>query len=1184
MLVASTLPASRSVQVGDAATFFATVINASGETAADCRIELLSDIPATFSYQRTDPATNATIGEPGTPADIGPNAAQSYLLGLTASAVVDPTDVQFSFLCDNAAPAGIFSGLNTLRFSASVEPGADVIALAATINNDGIVATPPTDALGFFTVASINLGSSATVTVTPRVTGASPDAVWMCESDPVTAACLGNLAQSVTTEIAQNATPTFSVFLGDDQAIALDPAGTRVFLDFEVSGVLKGATSVALKSATDSDWFRSSVSPRVVQSRCVACHVDGGLAQATPLIFTPGPGQETLNLDVLRGYVDSQSDGANRVLAKIQGGIGHGGGRVFAADTPEFGDLSALFELMGYEVQGLSFTPDALFDGVTMTSPEKTLTRAAILFAGRMPTDAEKAATTSDAALRTLIRGYMQGEAFHAFLIEGANDRLLTQKPVWIHDPRSTFIVDFPNLNVSRYLDAEATGDFVPYDRWLEAVQRGFREAPVELVAHVVENDLPYSEILTADYIMANAFAAEAYGASTASWSDVTDANEYHPVRIRNYYAGQEKVVEDLGDAGIRVLDPSSLFVDYPHAGILNTQAFLFRYPSTATNRNRARSRWTYYHFLGLDVEKSASRTTDPEALADTNNPTLNNPNCIVCHEVLDPVAGAYQNYGDQGYYRDADNGADSLAGFYKYPEDGSASPFYVEGDTWYRDMRAPGLGTELAPDPDNSLQWLAAKIVADERFAKATVKFWWPALFGAETLRAPAVATDPTYAADLVAFTAQSREVEGLARLFREGVGGGPALNLKDLLVEMVMSAWFRADAHDITDVDHLATLEPIGAERILTPEQLARKTASVTGFSWRRNRNQYSQSATAALTNEFRLYYGGIDSDGLTDRNYDVTALMAAVARAHAAVSACPVVLKDLYLLPPGDGRLLTGGLDLNLLRQDAEVVEITEGAWEERALYSVSLNLADPDARLVLQMLNPFFDEGLQDDRNVRIDRMVVRDVNGIVLDLEMEDLPVNEGCGNALGFDTGDAYDIYGDCAFPFSLADAAPGPVTVDLTLFAEQVGNENARLGVFLETETVRPDSAASLAVKQQIVRLFDRMFGETLTVDDPEVERVFDLFVATWTDLNARNPGRDVFARTLCEWESDYSYLDGIVDDARIVNEFGDLDWDLDVLDRDFYSRDFSDPNYMAQTWMAVIAHLMMDYRYVYL
>jgi hypothetical protein len=74
-------------------------------------------------------------------------------------------------------------------------------------------------------------------------------------------------------------------------------------------------------------------------------------------------------------------------------------------------------------------------------------------------------------------------------------------------------------------------------------------------------------------------------------------------------------------------------FVSVPHAGILTMPAFLQRYPSTETNRNRARARWTYKFFLDVDIEKSAARTTDPVALADTNNPTMNNKNCTVCHQ-----------------------------------------------------------------------------------------------------------------------------------------------------------------------------------------------------------------------------------------------------------------------------------------------------------------------------------------------------------------------------------------------------------------------------------------------------------------------------------------------------------------------------------------------------------------------
>ena len=191
----------------------------------------------------------------------------------------------------------------------------------------------------------------------------------------------------------------------------------------------------------------------------------------------------------------------------------------------------------------------------------------------------------------------------------------------------------------------------------------------MELIAYVVERDLPYTEILTADYIMANPMAAEAYGAAT-TFADPNDPFEFRPSEIVSYYRDDESKVSEFSlELGTKVTDPGDLSTIYPHAGILNTTVFLKRYPTTATNRNRARARWTYYHFLGLDVEKSASRTTDPVALADTNNPTMHNPNCTVCHSVLDPVAGAFQNYGDDGFYRDQWGGLDSLDHFYKYEE-----------------------------------------------------------------------------------------------------------------------------------------------------------------------------------------------------------------------------------------------------------------------------------------------------------------------------------------------------------------------------------------------------------------------------------------------------------------------------------------------------------------------------------
>ena len=190
--------------------------------------------------------------------------------------------------------------------------------------------------------------------------------------------------------------------------------------------------------------------------------------------------------------------------------------------------------------------------------------------------------------------------------------------------------------------------------------------------------------------MMVNPWSNQSVGGS-ATFTDDQNILEFRAATIDTYYRDDDsKIVEFDSEFGPLVIEPGDLITDYPHAGILNTPVFLARYPSTSTNRNRARARWTFKHFLGLDIEKSASRTTDPVALADTNNPTLNNPKCTVCHSVMDPVAGAFQNYGDEGLYRDQYLGLDSLPDSYRFVQDG-VPLLYQEGDSWYRDMLAPG-------------------------------------------------------------------------------------------------------------------------------------------------------------------------------------------------------------------------------------------------------------------------------------------------------------------------------------------------------------------------------------------------------------------------------------------------------------------------------------------------------------
>ena len=947
------------------------------------------------------------------------------------------------------------------------------------------------------------------------------------------------------------------------------------------------------------DVFEDHISGPIVQSRCVNCHVEGGQSGHTRLLLVreSEADHEAHNLRAFENLlVAVQNDGgASYVLNKIQG-VAHGGGPQVVAGTEEFTNMQRFLGLLGRHVATASLTPQTLFDTVAMASNRKTLRRAALIFAGRIPTDAEYAAVAGggDSALPRAIRDLMEGPGFHDFLIRGGNDRLLTDRDDgYVLDNNKTHLVNLTNEAHRRRKAAQAGGDLMPFYDWMARVQHGARRAPLELIAYVVENERPYTEILTADYIMANPWSAYAYGASTR-FSDPEDSLEFRPSRIVAYHRHGEGFEEgyDSDVQAAYVTDPGSLVTTYPHAGVLNTTVFLRRYPTTATNRNRARSRWAYYHFLGIDVEKSASRTTDPVALADTSNPTMHNPACTVCHSVLDPLAGAFQNYGDDGFYKDQWGGMDSLDPLYKeqasreqlpvqaeswsdrealvwrvtltagvetlrlmftnhfwdevadeggrayldrldvVDDDGrvvasrefedlpapvadwgacgeaqsaqdgggndhlvlwggwddcvmyididiaatggydvevvawsdgrddryhndidfaalsvvASDHIYEEGDTWYRDMRTPGFDGGSPLNADTSLQWLAKRIAADPRFAAATVRFWWPAIMGSEVAESPEDASDADFEGLLLAAGAQGAEVERLARGFRYGFPGSSyKYNLKDLLVEILLSDWFRADAVTDRDPVRRTALRDAGARRMLTPEELASKTAAITGVQWGRRSESgcwpMCQRFSNLLAGDYRLFYGGIDSDGVTERARDMTSVMAGVAARHATMLSCPVVGRELYLLPDAKRRLFAG-------------------------------------------------------------------------------------------------------------------------------------------------ISPNVTSAPAIKAKLVELHEKLLGVEVTAESPDVEAAYRLFVDVMQ--RGRTTNDDWFNIWDCEFWKDVLYLEGILDNAIVELEdaYGYRYFELDEERRDDFinSIDYTDRHYAARAWVVVLTAMMMDYRYLYL
>ena len=957
---------------------------------------------------------------------------------------------------------------------------------------------------------------------------------------------------------------------------------------------------VASTGESPSSIFDSYISGAIVQSRCIYCHVEGGASGHTRLVLTPSTsdGHAATNLAVFQSFLENVADGADLILNKIQGAESHGGGVQVPAGSTDFANMERFLRALGAEVTSVS--PATLFDGVTMASPAKTLRRAALLFAGRLPTQAEINAVNFGGmpALRQRIRALMTGPGFHEFLVRAANDRLLTDRDRGnVIGANEVKFVDFANKRRELAEVGLAKGYNPPrrypgYQHYNRAVQYGMARAPLELIARVVENELPYTEILTADYIMANPMTAEAYGATTV-FDDPNDPTEFKPSKIVTYFRrNNTMVVEDHPTLGRKVINPGNLSTEYPHAGILNTTVFLKRYPTTATNRNRARSRWTYYHFLAFDIEKSAARTTNPVALADTNNPTMNNPACTVCHIPMDPVAGTYQNYGDMGLYRDRNGGRDALPNLYRSPKDGTVSP-YQRGDTWFRDMRVPGFNSQIAPSADNSLQWLAEQMVADERFAKAAVHFWWPAVMGTELVEPPSDSSDADFDELLLASGAQALEVDRLAKSFRVGFRGGAPYNAKDLLVEIALSPWFRAESVTGGDALKTAALRDAGVARLLTPEELAAKTGAVAGYVWGRRfqrpwdrgeiRSKLSDPQGFGGTSGYQLLYGGIDSDGIIERTGEITPLMASVAQSHAAEVSCPIVRREFYYWPDGSRTLFNGISEFDTPYSETRGdFEITSETWETRQSVTLAVPLSPGSKTVRLSYTNDFrgeqpADGGSRPDRNLSLDRLVVTNsVGTTVSEVELETLG-RKNCGRP----AGEFYRMTSNCSLDVPVDIALPGDYTVLVIAHQDRAGDEDAHLVVDVESEDGR--SQGAMAIRRKLAELHYRLYGVTVSPNSADVNEAFDLFVEVWNrKRNSEGPGFDS-SRFNCTDYGDHLYFEGLVPDVIRYNDNGATQLDSDRIREFNRSVSRADPKHTVRTWVVTLAYLLTDYRYLY-
>lgn len=788
--------------------------------------------------------------------------------------------------------------------------------------------------------------------------------------------------------------------------------------DTDPGRACKTSTNTSSDDADARAWYDDQLYP-LLQSDCMDCHVAGGDASDSAFVLE---GDADTDYAQVREFTERELAGYPYLLAKASAFAGHTGGVRFALSSPEADILMEFADRLAGKVDEPDDQPplddeptachpdDDLGDdnddpvsgdgeflkGVSLLSPEETLNKAAMLMLGRRATAMEigNVGDGSNGALRTTLRAMMQGPEFTTFLMTAANDQLLTNK----FADGIPFISGASEISYYRTEAIDWPGMMdEPHYSVDELYNEDLATEPLALITYIVNNERDYREVVQADYTVFNSRTYEFFDANREGYVQLIDPDTGEPASPPaspdEWVPGRFALGVGTGvytdTAGTPHADP----VFYPHAGVLTTKPWLARWPNTNTNGQRKRAKKVLHQFLGYNIELTANRPMNADALNDPDNPTFKNPACTACHYQLDAVAGTFQNWGYNGNFRFNRRFVNSYGeylrrdalndGYKAQTPDRCGQPLgeggYCDGDLWYADRFPAGFVfqgestiTEMpndgparnGPHDDATLRWLAAQIVTDARFATGTVKFWYEAVFNEKPLNPP-VEGDPNFDAKIRAYIAQQEMIQQVADAFVRDNGHGP-YNLKDLLVELFASAWFRAGSIDDASGREVE-LANVGMGTLLTPEQLERKIESTLGVRWRlRDENL---AVRDAFTYIFNVMYGGIDSDTVTSRTRQVNPLMVSVIKRMVSEMACEAVYRefiddwdgdnynDPMRLRPASERLLFAAYDGEGPTNEAAIKQVLVDV--HRLLWNDGATLSSGEVQSSYELFQAFWD---------------------------------------------------------------------------------------------------------------------------------------------------------------------------------------------------------------------------------
>lgn len=529
-------------------------------------------------------------------------------------------------------------------------------------------------------------------------------------------------------------------------------------------------------------------------------------------------------------------------------------------------------------------------DGVSNLDAQATLRKATLQLTGRLPTAEEihLVDTQGEDGLAPALDLVLEDEMFYERLMEFYNELFLTDKyhtrgsRGWENRSGAINLLDeddFPNRD---WFDELPDGDH--NDCFHKITNDALTREPLQLVKYLAKNNLPITGVVNADYIMVNWYSQQVYNAelvdSTAKFASATE--EVKEAMDDQYGCNVDDVLFDPNDfKPARITREMEYEIGIPHAGVLTSPMFLNRFPTTDTNRNRARARVTFDLFLDTDILAIEGARPEDAVDIETPNPTLDNPACYSCHHIMDPVASTFQHWNERGRYiqttrlgqRDnewSSNGIQGpgLAGA-KLPTSGAESEF------------------------SNMLAWLGNQIAGDARYRRAVMRTLYRGIIGTETLKASGPDKD-----------AQTQILDSIAS---DMVTDN--WNIKTAVKGIIMSAYFRAAKVDSST--NLAD-DNTGSVRLMSPEQLQRKVKSVVGREWNDLNND---------TN--RILFGGMDSDEVTSRMSDPNGIMVAMQQKMSVEMACLSVAEDFVRArsPEQNNRLLFPYVSPDITPEDAD-----------------------------------------------------------------------------------------------------------------------------------------------------------------------------------------------------------------------------------------------------------------------